>query len=207
MMKSVNILIFAITLNLVSLSAFAGLISFSFNGTVDTANDINAFGLNVGDTVTVNGTFDDILTGVGLETILFNRNSGNTLTIEAGLLTYNQTNDLEYSGEFPALYFLEGLLSGVNYAGLIDYPSGGPLLADFYGGMDGFIGEIITSGGNCSIVTNCGIMGTWNYSSFTTSPIIVPAPGVLLLLVIGLVVSTRMRRKYGSIRTGQTHEI
>lgn len=202
MMKSVNILILAITLNLVSLSAFAGLIGFSFNGTVDTANDINAFGLNVGDTVTVNGTFDDILTGVGLETILFNRNSGNTLTIEAGLLTYDETNDLEYSGDFPALYFLEGLLSGVNYAGLID-ASGGALPADFYGTTDGFIGEIITSGGNCSIVTNCGIMGTWNYSSFTTSPIIVPAPGVLLLLVIGLVVSTRMRRKYGSIRISQ----
>ncbi len=62
----------AITLCIASTSASAIPLNFSFYGTIDSAVTGNAFGLDVGDTVTVSGMFDSaVLTGSGFEVISF----------------------------------------------------------------------------------------------------------------------------------------
>lgn len=178
--------VLAICLGFACAPAWAGPVSFSLVGTVETALDGNAFGLGVGDTIHASGVFDDVATGSGAEAIFFNQGSGNTLDILVGSVFYDETDDAEYTGAFPQLTFLDGLLTSLNFSSQL------PPKPEFFGTVR-FAGDRVFPGADCfTDTTNCGITGTWDLGSFATVPI--SSPGTLALLAIGLVAALRPRK-------------
>ena len=167
-MKSTARVALAICLGFASIPASAFPVSFSLTGTVETALDGNAFGLGVGDTVHASGIFDDVLTGSGAETVFFNQGSGNSLSIQVGSVLYDETDDAEFTGAFPQLTFLNGLLTSLNFSSQL------PPKPEFFGTIR-FAGDRVFPGADCfGDATNCGITGTWDLGSFTTVPLSSP---------------------------------
>jgi len=139
--------------------AQAALVNFTLSGTVDGA-DVSPYGLNIGDTITASGVFDNSALSSSPYTVNFN--SGNTLSITAGSLILNQTQD---EGGSPRFEFDSlGNLIGVNFYS-----------ASFDSGALTFF---VVDGDNFAT-------GVWNASSFSmTTP--VPVPAAVWLLGSGL---------------------
>ena len=182
-MKSIKAAVLASVLCLASPLAFAMSVNFSFYGTIDSAVAGNVFGLDVGDTVTVSGMFDNVLTGIGVEVISFGADTGNMVEIVAGSLTLNETDDARFDvgGEFPIIH-ISSLGSGLTVT-QFDFVSVDPSVFDasFPHGSDQFAGDM-----GIGPEGEHGIVGTWNFDSFTTTPKSLAEPGTLALLAIGL---------------------
>jgi hypothetical protein len=109
----------ALTLCLTSLSAQGGSVDFSFEGTVvdDECCIDYPFDVVMGSTVTVTGTYDDdVLTGIGEESVSFESGSRNTLQIDVAPFIYDETDDRrDTTGEFPVLHFMNGALVAFDF--------------------------------------------------------------------------------------------
>jgi len=149
--------------------AQASLVNFTFSGTVDGSFG-SPYGLTVGSIITASGVFDNTAMSSSPYAVNFDQShSGNTLTITAGSLTLNQTQDDFYaSGGSPRLEFnsLGGLI-GFSFNSL---PFSSGALA-FY-----------VEDPNINSAT-----GSWNAASFTMTPVAaVPVPAAIWLLGSGL---------------------
>ena len=160
----------------------AALVDFTLVGTVSTADTGNGFGLNIGDLITVTGTFDDsMLSGTSTENVVFSATSGNNLNIVAGSKSFTQVDDISYSADTsPALNFFDGAFAGFDY------------LAEF--GVYGYFDSAGTSidSGDDNINTNY-VTGTW--TNYTVSS--VPVPAAVWLFgsgLLGLVGVARRKR-------------
>jgi hypothetical protein len=162
-------------------SAQAALVNFSLTGYVDGSAG-SPFGLDVGETITASGTFDDSTMGVSPFTVYFDMASGNMLTIFAGSLTLNETQDDNYaSGGSPKL----------------EFDSGGALIG--FGFNVGFMDGSTFDSGVLAWITNDAdfnfATGYWDANSFTMTP--VPVPAAVWLFgsgLLGLVGIARARK-------------
>ncbi len=151
----------------------AALVDFTLTGTVGTADAGNGFGLNINDSITVTGIFDDsVLAGTGAEGVVFSAVSGNSLNISAGLVSFTEADDVDYSlGSSPTLNFVDGSFAGFDYA------------ANF--GAYGFFnstGLSIDSGDNNPFPGTKFVTGTWTDYSVSA----VPVPAAVWLFGSGL---------------------
>jgi hypothetical protein len=158
----------------------AALVNFTLDGTVDGSFG-SPFGLNINDTITVSGAFDNTAISSSPYTVYFDQlHSGNTLSITAGLLTLNQTQDDAYA------------------------LSGSPRLE--FNGLGNLIGfslnsQPFTSGALAFYVEDPDVnvaTGVWNAGSFSMTP--VPVPAAVWLLgsgLVGLVGVARRRKERG----------
>jgi hypothetical protein len=167
----------------------AATVNFTVTGSVDSAFG-TTFGLNVGSTITASGTFDDSAISTSPYTVYFDlAHSGNTMTITAGSLTLNQTQDDSYaSGGFPKIVFDN---SG-NFLG-IDFHVGFP----DYSAFDSYSSNLPNP--STFILNDASfntVSGTWTASSFAMTP--VPVPAALWLFgsgLLGLVGLTKRKQK------------
>lgn len=169
-MKILRSAVLALVLCSAAPNAFAIAVNFSFEGTVDFAGPDNLWGLAVGDKITVSGMFDDVLTGTGVESVSFGAGTGNMMEIIAGLITYNETDDLNFLTGFPMLSFNDGVLSEFAFAVL----GGGTIR-----GLTGLRYESDSAG-------TTRLRGQWSSDTFTKSPKALPEPGTLGLAMIAL---------------------
>lgn len=150
--------------------AQAALVQFSLTGRID--GSTGAYGLDVGDTITAFGVFDDSAILMAPYTAYFDSaHGGNVMTVQAGSLTVSHTQDLSYaSGGSPKLEFnSSGALIGVGFDAFLN--GGG----NFYSGtLAGFQFE----DGSFNFAT-----GYWDASSLT----VVPIPAAVWLLGSGLI--------------------
>jgi hypothetical protein len=151
-------------------------IAFSFDGEILGVDVGNAFGLLVGDTVTMSGTYDDIFhDGTGIDEVPFGLGTGNLLTIVLGAITVFESNDIDFlGGFFPTLLLKNGLLAGTDIVMEIG-ENGSPIDFDsgvFFGGAD---------------AAGLGIVGRWNV-------VAIPEPGTVALLSLGVLAFARARR-------------
>ena len=95
----------------------AALVNFTLSGTVGSADAGNAFGLNIGDSITMTGVFNDsALNDVGAESVVFSAGSGNSLDIVVGTMSFTETDDVDYSlGSSPSLSFFDGAFTGFDF--------------------------------------------------------------------------------------------
>lgn len=155
----------------VAATAQAALVNFSLTGYVDGSD--GAYGLNVGDAITASGVFDDSAISVAPYTVYFDQaHSGNTMTVVAGSLTLDNTQDDFYAlGGSPKLEFDSGgALIGLGFDTLL--LDGG----SFYSGT---LGGFLIEDGDLNLAT-----GYWDPTSFTMTP--VPLPAAVWLLSSGL---------------------
>jgi hypothetical protein len=146
-------------------SAHAALVNFAFIGDVDYSAGYG--GLIAGDTVTVTGIFDDSALIGGTGTILFGSGSGNSLSIDAGNLTFTEANDSTYALTGASLTLASGDLSIFDYAA-ISGTNGAP--ANF----DSFF---------LSFGADIDLVGTWRTTVQMTP---VPIPAAVWLFGSGL---------------------
>lgn len=152
-------------------TARAALVNFSLTGYVDGTFG-SAYGLDVGDAITASGTFDDSAISVAPYTVYFDMaHSGNSMTVFAGSLALDNTQDASYAlGGSPKLEFDSGgALIGLGFDALL--VDGG----SFYSGALAFLIE----DSDLNMAT-----GYWDASSFTMTP--VPVPAAVWLMSSGL---------------------
>jgi len=161
-------------------SAHAALVNFSLTGYVDGSAG-SPFGLDVGETITASGTFDDSTMGISPFTVYFDMASGNTLTIFAGSLTLNETQDDNYaSGGSPRLEFN-------NMGDLISFNYYWEDVGDF-SSFDSGVLDWITNDAGFNFAT-----GYWDANSFTMTP--VPVPAAIWLFGTGLLALAGIARR------------
>ena len=140
--------------------ANAALVNFSLEGTVDLADSGNVFGLSSGNTVFASGTFDDsVLPGTGEVTIALDA-VGNSLLLEIGTQTFTEMDDSYYGTGFPNLVFTDGIFTSLNFIGQVEA----------FGFFDSNLGFFEGEDDAFNLIT-----GYWNTSSFTVTPVPVPA--------------------------------
>lgn len=139
--------------------AQAALVNFSLTGDVDAwADSGNSYGLNMGDTISATGTFDDgVLTG-GTGTVSFGSGSGNSLTLNVGSFTFTAVDDVNYATGYPQMSLNAGAFDGLNVAISFGTSSSFDSLNTWFDAYD--------DGGNL-------VSGTW--TSFQMTPVPVPA--------------------------------
>jgi len=109
----------------------AALVNFSLTGTITSTTSIcgvddrgdvycerpNEFGLSVGDTIVVSGSYDDsLLTGAGSEFVGFGDGTGNSMSLTIGTSIYTQTSADGYvDGDWPRLLLSDGGFAGLGY--------------------------------------------------------------------------------------------
>lgn len=95
--------------------AQAALVNYELTGTVDEwADTPNDFGLNMGDTISATGTFDDSVLSGGTGVISFGSGSGNSMTLVAGSYTFTAADDVNYPIGYPELLLNGGAFDGLN---------------------------------------------------------------------------------------------
>jgi hypothetical protein len=162
-------------------SAHAALVNFEFIGDVGFSTGYG--GLSAGDTVTVTGIFDDSALIGGTGTILFGSGSGNSLSIDAGSLTFTEAHDSTYALTGASLTLAAGDLSAFDYAAISGI-NGAP--ANF----DSFF---------LSFGADADLVGTWQ-TTVQMAP--VPVPAAVWLFgsgLVGLLGVARARTKSGRI--------
>lgn len=177
-------------LMLLSLSgAQAAMVNFTVSGYVDSAS-APTFGLDIGSTITASGTFEANAVSTSPYTVYFDSaHTGNTMTIVAGTLTLNQTQDDSYaSGGFPKITFdNSGNFLGIDFhVGFVDYSA-----FDSYSSNLPNPSTFIMNDANFNTVA-----GTWTASTFAMTP--VPVPAALWLFgsgLLGLVGLTKRKQK------------
>jgi hypothetical protein len=145
---------------------------FSMTGYTTAADAGNPFGLDVGDAIYVNATFDEsALDGDLSGQISFGSGSGNFLSFTVGSESFNETNDVDFGGGlYPLLFLAFGGFSGFDYIG-----QSGDLNfnTNFLWNASGFddAGAFVS------------VFGEWDADSVYLA---VPEPGSLALLGFGL---------------------
>ena len=155
-------------------SAQAALMNFTLTGEVSYA-DSNLFNLAAGDSVTVDGTFDDGVLSGGTGSVYFDAGSGNTFVVTAGDATFTEADDVS-GGVYPRLDLTAYAFEDLRF--LFDVGAGGY----FDSGLGYFDGD----DGDSGIVT-----GTW--VDFSMSP--VPVPAAVWLLGSGLLALVGIARR------------
>ncbi len=160
-------------------AAHAALVNFSLTGDVDAwADSGNSYGLNMGDTISATGMFDDsVLTG-GTGTVSFGSGSGNSLTLNVGNFTFAAADDVNYAIGYPQMSLNVGAFAGLNVSILFGAASSFDSLDVWFDASD--------DGGNL-------VSGTW--TSFQMTP--VPVPAAVWLLgsgLLGLAGAARSKR-------------
>lgn len=91
-------------------------VNFSLAGSVTFADAGNGFGVSVGDSVSLTGTYDDSnYSGSGFGRVSFGEGTGNTLQISVGSVVLNEFNDVDFEdGDFPAIMFFDGSVVGTD---------------------------------------------------------------------------------------------
>ena len=180
-MKSISCLFIAL---LWSLNAQAALVSGNIIGFVNSADVGNVFGLTAGDTIELDVVFEDsVLTGSGGETVFFNL-PGNTMTFNVGSLSFTEGMDTA-GGVGPTLSFFDGALSEIKYDTQFD------TFGVFFSSIDFFQGS--DDAGNF-------IGGDWDLSTYSASPVVVPVPAAIWLMMSGLIVLFRFQKKQKTMR-------
>ncbi|MDP3420794.1 MAG: PEP-CTERM sorting domain-containing protein [Thiobacillus sp.] len=95
-------------------SAQAAQVNFTLTGSVIYADSPNLFDLVGGDTVSVTGLFDDAVLSGGTGTVSFASGSGNSFTVTAGNLTFNEADDIS-GGVYPTLVLNSGQFEDFNF--------------------------------------------------------------------------------------------
>lgn len=170
-----------LTIGLISTSgiAQAALVNFTLTGEVDAAADANnSFGLNMNDTITVSGSFDDSVLSAGTGTVSFSQGSGNSMTLEVGNFTFTEMDDTGYTGSYPQLELISNAFESFDYETV--FSSGSYFLSQGFV-FDGEDDQLRL------------VSGSW--TGFVMQPVPLPA-GVWLLAsgLLGLVVSARRRQ-------------
>jgi hypothetical protein len=171
--------------------AQAGIVDLTLFGETTSASDINDFGLNVGDQVSLKATFDySVLSGLGSESINFSQGSGNSLSLFMGDLTFVADNDIDFFAGYPLINFFDGIFSGIDYVAYSG-TNGAPADLNIEGDTNWYSES--QSGRSQQWVT-----GIWDDDtlSITGTPDI-PEPGPLALVGIGLLgawVASRRRK-------------
>ena len=161
--------------------AQAALVNFTLSGTVDNGTVGSPYGLNGGSTITASGVFDDAAISSPSHTVYFDQaHGGNALSICAGTLVLNQTQDYFYAaGGSPRLEFDNvGNLTGLSFSSL-------PLSSGAF--------SFIVQDDSLNLAT-----GAWNANTFSMTPAApVPVPAAVWLLGSGLagLVGVARRRK------------
>lgn len=167
-------------------TASAGLVQVDFSGSVSTADMGNSLGLTAGDTVTGLTTFEDsLLTGTGFEFIGLGTEAsgfGGTLTMNMGAVTYVESDDNFYFGDFfPELLFTDGALTGFDF--IVDNKPG---VGDEFDTLETDFGFFSLS--------DTRVKGEWDTFS-DPFPVQVPEPSTLSLLgLAGLGLLARRRK-------------
>jgi hypothetical protein len=151
-------------------SAQAALVNFTLSGTVDGTFGGSPYGLNVGSTITASGVFDDAAISSSSHTVYFDQShSSNALSISAGTLFLNQTQDDFYAaGGSPILEFNSvGSLIGLSFSSL-------PFTS---GALSIYVEDPAFNSAT----------GAWNANTFSMTPAVpVPVPAAVWLLGSGL---------------------
>ncbi len=151
-------------------NAGATLVSGSLEGEVTSADADNIFGLDVGDTITLDITFDDTgFTGTGFETVSFNLPS-NTMLFTVGTQTYDDTQDTA-GGVGPQVAFFDGEIQEIKFD--TQFGTFGIFFSSinfFQGSDDDFL----------------SINGDWDLSSYTSDFTPIPVPAAVWLFASGL---------------------
>jgi len=157
--------------------AQAAMVNFTVTGEVDSAYG-TPFGLDVGFTITVSGTFDDSVISTAPYTVYFDsaNSSSNTMTIVAGSYTWDQTQDDSYGSGGPNLVLDgSGNFVGINFHALL---------------LDGSAFDSFSSTFAINDDAFNEVNGTWTASTFSMTPVPVPAAvwlfGSGLLGLVGL---------------------
>lgn len=154
--------------------AHAALVNFTLTGTTDEWTIApNVFGVGVGDTITVTGTFDDSVLSGGTGTVSFDQSTGNTLAISFPNVSFTEQSDSNYtlSNSRPNLTLDSGVLTGFNFD------------AEF-GGVDGHAfnsQDLFFFGWEYGY--DLTVSGVWG--DFSMTP--VPVPAAVWLLGSGLI--------------------
>jgi hypothetical protein len=146
--------------------AQAAMVNFTIDGIVDSAFG-SPFGLVNGSTITASGTFDDSVISSSPYTVYFNSsNLGNTMTIVAGSLPLDQTQEDSYGPLDGAELVFD---SSADFKG-IDFHKGFPDFSAF----DSFTGiPSSTFAINDSDFNE--VDGHWIANTFSMTPVPVPA--------------------------------
>lgn len=161
-------------------AAQAALVNFTLTGDVDLfADSGNSYGLNMGNTISATGTFDDgVLTG-GTGTVSFGSGSGNSLTLNVGSSTFVASDDSNYGSGYPQLSLNSGTFDGLNVSILFGAASSFDSLNSWFDAYD--------DSGNL-------VSGTW--TSFQMTPVPIPAAAWLFGSgLLGLAGIARRRKK------------
>lgn len=196
--KLLTLTLFALLM--ISNVSHAGMIDLMLFGETTSASNENNFGLTVGDQVSLKATFDSAsLSGIGSESIFFNQNSGNSLSLFMGDLIFSANNSGEFILNLPTIKFIDGIYSGIDYVA--------------YSGINNAPENLFSYGSNWGSITSSGnidsqllgqqgssqwLTGTWDNNSATlnkTPDIPEPAPLVLAAIgILGAWVSSRRRK-------------
>lgn len=164
-------------------AAQAALVNFTLTGDVDLLADAgNSYGLNMGDTISATGTFDDAVLISGTGIVSFGDGSGNSLTLNVGSEPFVASDDSNYGSGYPQLSLNSGTFDGLNVSILFGASSSFDSLNFWFDAYD--------DSGNL-------VSGTW--TDFQMTP--VPIPAAVWLFGSGLLglVGIARRKKIKSI--------
>lgn len=151
-------------------NASAAIVSGIIEGQVMYADSGNPFGVSVGDTVTLDYSFDDTgFTGVGFETVFYN-DPANDLLFTIGSQSFTDEEDTA-GGVGPLMLFEDGFLTEIKYD--TQFGTNGGIFYSFGSFFEG--GDFGTSMG-----------GDWNLGSVILPITAVPVPAAAWLFASGL---------------------
>lgn len=182
---------------MISHGAQAGMVDLTLFGETTSASYGNSFGLDAGDQVSLKATFDySVISGSGLESVGFGMDSGNSLSLFMGDLTFKADNSLG----FPLISFIDGIFSGIDYFSYSG-ENGAPENLFSHGTHWASIGTINNNNSlQSASMSQAWVSGIWddNTLSITETPDI-PEPGPLALAGIGLLgawIASRRRKTF-----------
>ena len=163
-----------------TLQAHAAIVTANVTGEVTSADAGNVFGLDVGDTILLEVTFDDTpLTTNPTTDILFTGSAINTMNFTVGSLSFDDTMDTA-GGVGPTLFFFAGDLSEIKFD--TQFGSSGVFFSfiEFFEGRDD---------------AGLGINGEWDLNSYTvTSVAPIPLPAAFWLFGSALLFLMRLKK-------------
>lgn len=169
--------------------AYAGPIAYTFDGTVDFADDGNAFGLIAGDTISGTAFVPDAL-GVGDEFLTLD--DGLEVSFTIGTRTFSTEDDL--AEEFPLLEITNGEVTFLDFFGEL-FGSSFELVADLRTASDpNWRAVDYVSDPEFALVVG---------GTLSATRVPVPEPATLSLLAMGFVslLASRIRRRRTAIPT------